>query len=68
MLEVFKKDLARMRAQEKEQLATVHATQGVIQYLEHLISELEQQSIPIDKFAEMIGGPGAKAVIEDAGR
>ena len=66
MLDVFKKDLARMKAQEKEQLATVHATQGVIQYLEHLVNELEGDSIPIDQFAEMIGGPGAKATIDES--
>lgn len=59
MIDRLRKDLETLRQQEHDCLAGVHAAQGAIQYIEHLLSELEP-AIPIQDFAEMIAGKGAK--------
>lgn len=66
MLDQLKQDLENMKKQEADQLAQLNGTRGVIQYIEHYISQLEdyefQPSITENELAELVAGPGARVV------
>jgi hypothetical protein len=57
LIEKLKKDLVTLRQQEHDCLAGVHAAQGAIQYIEHLLSQTG--GLSEKEFAEMIAGKGA---------
>lgn len=68
MIDRLKKDLEKLKGQEREYLALLHSTQGAIQYVEYLISAIDGESISLDDFAKMVAGEGAKAEIYESER
>lgn len=65
-LEVVDQEIASLKEQQAGHLALYHQATGAIQALEHIRKLLtERDSMPLQEFAEMVGGPGANGEVVD---
>lgn len=66
-LEVVDQEIASITEQQAAHLALYHQASGALQALEHIRKLLAGgDDLTVSQFAEMVGGPGAKAdVISD---
>ena len=60
--DVIRQRIEALRQIEADLLAQVYAVQGAIaEYENNLLPSMAKDGIPIQEFAQMIGGPGATA-------